>query len=264
MSNINRLLEIMQQLRDPETGCPWDLEQDFNSIIPHTIEETYEVVDAIESATKDGNWDSVKDELGDLLFQVVFYAQLGKERNLFEFDDVVTAISEKLVRRHPHVFADAKVKDVEEQTLHWEQLKQQEKAARLKHTNPENESILDDVTATLPALTYAYKLQKKVAQVGFDWTETGQVIEKLDEEINEFKIASDAKQQLEELGDVLFSCVNLIRHLGSDPESVMRATNNKFSARFRKVETLLKQQGKDIRQNLSIDELEAAWQRAKR
>lgn len=258
MNELEKLLDIMRQLRDPENGCPWDIEQTFNTIVPHTIEETYEVVDAIERAEQDGSWNEVKDELGDLLFQIVFYAQMAKEKGLFAFDDVAAAISDKLTRRHPHVFGDVEIRDSTEQTLHWEKLKAQEKNKK------STESVLDDVTPTLPALTLAYKMQKRAARVGFDWPDINGVQAKLDEEIAELKSANTREQQLDELGDILFSCVNLIRHLDSDPETVMRSANKKFSDRFRKMEILLKQQGKSLDDGLSIEEMETAWQLAKK
>ena len=255
--NIDRLLDIMQQLRDPQKGCPWDLAQTFTSILPHTIEETYELVEAIECAEQGGDRDAVKDELGDLLFQIVFYAQLAREQGWFEFEDIASAICDKLIRRHPHVFADARVKDAAEQTVHWEQLKAREKTAK------SGSSVLDDVTTTLPALTLAYKLQKRAARVGFDWPDRDGVLQKLEEELAELKAANSRDAQLDELGDVLFTCVNLARHLGSDPESVMRRANTKFSDRFRKMEALLQQQGKRLDQGLSLDDMETAWQKAK-
>jgi len=254
--DITSLLNIMQQLRDPDKGCPWDIAQNFKSIVPYTIEETYEVADAIEREA----WDEVKDELGDLLFQIVFYAQLAKEQQLFEFNDVVEAICDKLERRHPHVFGDAdSIDSVEEQTRNWEAIKKQEKA-----TQRNTHGILDDIIPNLPGLAHSLKLQKRAAKAGFDWPDIQGVIAKLDEEVTEFKQANSKAEQLDELGDVLFTCVNLIRHLDDDPEAVMRKTNKKFINRFEKMEALLQQQGKSFAGKLSIEEMENAWQAAKK
>ena len=206
MQAIQRLLSIMAQLRDPTTGCPWDKEQSFKTIVPHTLEEAYEVADAIERE----DHVALRDELGDLLFQVVFYAQLAKEKNLFDFNDVVTSISDKLERRHPHVFADAVITDAQAQTVHWEQLKAQERKAMTPSVTP---SVLDGIAQALPALNLAQKIQKRAAQVGFDWPSHDGVVDKVREELAELVADWDDKdKRQEELGDLLFTCVNLARH----------------------------------------------------
>ena len=254
MSSIHRLLEIMAQLRDPEHGCPWDQQQTYQSIVPHTIEETYEVADAIERE----DYAALCDELGDLLFQIVFYAQLAKEQQRFEFDDIVNAISDKLERRHPHVFADAKFDSAEQQTAHWEELKKSERA---QQQNAQSE--LDGIARTLPALSLARKLQSRAARVGFDWPEAEGVFDKLAEEIAELKQAwSQPSRRADELGDLLFTCVNLTRHAGEDPEEVLRRANRKFESRFRAMEAQAQQNQSSLK-DLSPQQLEALWQRAK-
>jgi len=254
MSSIHRLLKIMAQLRDPEHGCPWDLQQTYQTIVPHTIEETYEVADAIERE----DYAALCDELGDLLFQIVFYAQLAKEQQRFAFDDIVNAISDKLERRHPHVFAGAKFDSAEQQTAHWEELKKTERA---QQQNAQSE--LDGIARTLPALSLARKLQSRAARVGFDWPEPEGVFDKLAEEIAELQQAwSEPAHRAEELGDLLFTCVNLTRHAGEDPEEVLRRANRKFEQRFRAME-LQAQQNQTALKALSPQELETLWQRAK-
>jgi len=256
MQNIDRLLHIMQRLRDPESGCPWDREQTYQTIVPHTLEEAYEVADAIER----GDYAELRDELGDLLFQVVFYAQLAAEEGRFDFEQVVAAISDKLVRRHPHVFADKKFADAEEQTRHWESLKQEERTQKAAHTQP---SILDGIARTLPAMSLAHKLQKRAAQVGFDWPDHDGVLDKVHEEVAEIEQAwADPAQREEEIGDLLFTCVNLARHAGCDPEAALRRANQKFEQRFRQLESLARIQQKDLNQ-LSAQELETLWQQVK-
>jgi len=259
MQPIQRLLNIMQCLRDPENGCPWDREQTFNTIVPHTIEEAYEVADAIEK----GDMTEVKDELGDLLFQVVFYAQLGKEQELFDFDAIATAIADKMERRHPHVFADIKVADADEQTRHWEQLKADEREAR-STTGSEAASVLDGVTHTLPASTVAHKLQKRAAQVGFDWPDRQGVLAKLQEEIAEVQQAWDESKEArqDEIGDLLFTCVNLARHAGVDTETALRQANRKFEQRFRAVEKQLAKTDTPLGK-ADIATMESAWCKAK-
>lgn len=253
--DIQRLLDIMSQLRNPEGGCPWDLEQSWRTIVPHTIEEAYEVADAIEREA----YDEIQDELGDLLFQVVFYAQLAREEHRFEFGDIVTSICDKLERRHPHVFGDKKVADSEEQTRHWEQLKADERKTK---ANAEH-SVLDGIAHTLPALTVAQKLQKRAATVGFDWPEYEGVIAKVEEELEEVRQAwVEPDKRGEEIGDLLFSCVNLARHAGFDSETLLRKANRKFEQRFRLMEKELDKDGKSV-QASNLDELELAWQRAK-
>jgi len=255
---LNTLLDIMARLRDPQRGCPWDLEQDFSTIAPYTLEEAYEVAEAIERQAPD----EICDELGDLLFQVVFHAQMASERGWFDFADVVTAINEKLVRRHPHVFGDEKIADAAEQTLAWDRHKAKERAER----GVAADSVLDGVPLALPALLRAQKIQRRAARVGFDWDEIGDVVAKIDEELAELKQALAAGESVEhmreELGDLLFSGVNLARFLDADAESLMRAANQKFDRRFRRVEQLAHKAQRDL-QACSLDELEAYWQQAK-
>ena len=233
---IERLLEIMARLRDPARGCPWDLQQDFRSIAPHTLEEAYEVADAIEQ----GDLARLRDELGDLLFQVAFHAQLASEENAFAFGDVVDAICDKLTRRHPHVFGDAVVADAAEQTAAWERMKREERAAR------GDAGALADVPTALPALTRARKLGSRAAQAGFDWPDAAGPRAKIDEELAELdaaRLSSDPKAREAELGDLLFSVVNLARHLDVDPESALRRANERFARRFRHVERELDRLG---------------------
>jgi len=256
MQNIDRLLLIMQRLRDPESGCPWDREQTYQTIVPHTLEEAYEVADAIER----GDYAELRDELGDLLFQVVFYAQLAAEEGRFDFEQVAAAISDKLVRRHPHVFADKKFADAEEQTRHWETLKQEERTQKATHTQ---QSILDGIARSLPAMSLANKLQKRAAQVGFDWPDHDGVVDKVREELAEIEQAwADPAQREDEIGDLLFTCVNLARHAGCDPEAALRRANQKFERRFRQLEQLARIQQKELNQ-LSAQALEALWQQVK-
>ena len=268
---IRRLLGIMAKLRDPDGGCPWDVEQDFASIAPHTIEEAYEVADAIEQ----GDMAALQDELGDLLFQVVFHAQMASEAGDFDFDAVVEAIADKMVRRHPHVFGDARIDGAEAQTVAWEEHKRLEREARNNARNPpgaENPDAngpgaLDGVIAALPALTRALKLQKRAARVGFDWHETAPVIGKVSEELAEVEAeiaaGGDAAKLRDEVGDLLFCCVNLARKLGIDPETALRGGNAKFERRFRRMEELLNADGKRI-EDLPVDEvLDVYWTRVK-
>jgi MazG family protein len=233
---IERLLEIMARLRDPARGCPWDLQQDFRSIAPHTLEEAYEVADAIER----GDLDALRDELGDLLFQVVFHAELARERGAFTFDDVARAISDKLTRRHPHVFGDAVVADAEAQTRAWDRLKAEERRAKGQG------GALADVPAALPALARAGKLGRRAADAGFDWPDAAGPRAKIDEELAELDGAaqSASPERLEaELGDLLFSVVNLARHLGVDAETALRRSNDRFTRRYRHLEAALAAQG---------------------
>ena len=252
------LLEIMSRLRDPDTGCPWDLEQNFSTIAPYTLEEAYEVAEAIRR----NNAVSLCDELGDLLFQVVFHAQMARELDWFEFSDVVTAINRKLIRRHPHVFADESVADADAQSAAWEQHKARERNAKAGDTP----SALDGIAVALPALVRAQKMQQRAARVGFDWTEIGHVVDKLEEELGELKqalAAGESTQRLqEELGDLMFSGVNLARFLGADAETLLRNASDKFESRFRLVERLARQKERDM-QDCSLDELESLWQQAK-
>lgn len=256
MKPIDRLLDIMAQLRNPNGGCPWDVEQDFASIAPHTLEEAYEVVDAIYENDMTG----LREELGDLLLQVVFHAQMANEAKLFDFDDVAEAISEKLVRRHPHVFGDADIKTAEAQTAAWESIKELERAAKGEPEKPA--SILDDVPKALPALLRAHKLQKRAARTGFDWADIQDIFAKLDEETGELQEAIAEKQSSErlkdEMGDLLFVCVNLARRLGVNPEEALSATNRKFERRFHFIE----QQADDL-DALTLEQMDALWNAAK-
>lgn len=253
---VTRLIEIMAALRDPVTGCPWDLEQDFGSIAPYTLEEAYEVADAIER----GDLGDLRDELGDLLLQVVFHAQMARERQAFDFDDVVNGICEKLVRRHPHVFADESVGSATEQTELWERLKAEEKAGR----GPAG--LLDDVPVALPALTRAAKLGRRAARAGFDWPDPDGPRRKVAEELGEIDTAIDAgrpRAEVEgEFGDLLFAMVNWARHLGIDPEAALRRSNGKFVRRFRHVEQRLAESGLSGAE-AGLERLDAWWDEAK-
>ena len=254
--SIQRLLTIMSRLRDPERGCPWDREQTFVTIAPYTIEEAYEVADAIER----GDLDDLKSELGDLLFQVVFHAHMAREQGRFDFDDVVNAISDKLERRHPHVFADAKIGTAQEQNVAWEEHKRKERVSRNVQA-----SVLDDVPVGLPALTRAAKLGKRASSVGFDWPDIDGVFDKIEEELRELRVALNAKDPDEihaELGDVLFSLANLSRHVKVDLETALRRTNAKFERRFRYVEEALRKCGKTPSE-VTLDEMDALWNEAK-
>jgi ATP diphosphatase len=258
-TSIERLLDIMARLRDPSAGCPWDIEQNYRSIVPHTIEEAYEVADAIER----GDLVGLRDELGDLLFQVVFYAQMAREDGSFDFEAVVRGICEKMVARHPHVFGDAEIATAEAQTLAWESGKAEERKARSGNLPL---SALDGVALPLPAATRAIKLQKRAARVGFDWPDPQQVIAKIEEEIAEVRaeIVEDPDQDRleDEIGDVLFACVNLARKLNIDPEQALRRCNAKFERRFRSVELGLAERGKSADQ-ATLEEMEELWVAAK-
>ncbi|MFD1508708.1 nucleoside triphosphate pyrophosphohydrolase [Lacimonas salitolerans] len=251
-----RLLEIMRRLRDPDTGCPWDIAQDFATIAPYTIEEAYEVADAIEREA----WDELKGELGDLLFQSVFHAQMAAERGLFTFDEVADTMSDKMVARHPHVFGDeTRDKSPEQQTVDWEAIKAEERAAKGAR------GVLDDVATGLPALLRAHKLQKRAARVGFDWPQTTQVLDKIVEEAREVQEAHETlgpDQVEEEIGDLLFVMANLARHLGVEPESALRRANAKFIRRFGRIEALLAERGKTPDQS-DLAEMDALWNVAK-
>ncbi|HEX4160734.1 MAG TPA: nucleoside triphosphate pyrophosphohydrolase [Rhizomicrobium sp.] len=254
--SIDELLAIIRRLRDPQSGCPWDREQNFRSIAPYTIEEAYEVGGAIEEE----DWPALKEELGDLLFQVVFHAQMADERGLFDFGDVVRAIADKMLRRHPHVFADLKgIDTAAAQTTAWEEHKSRERAAK-------QHGILDDVPVALPALLRALKLQNRAARVGFDWESASKVVEKIAEEAAEIVDAQAhgaAPEKLEdEIGDLLFAVGNLARHLNVDPEVALRSTNAKFVRRFRQIETALAKQHRSLSE-ASLAEMEALWQAAK-
>lgn len=254
---LQRLLTIMQQLRDPQQGCPWDKQQTFDSIAPYTLEETYEVLDAI--SRKD--YGDLQEELGDLLFQVVFYAQMAGEQQLFDFTDVCHSISAKLERRHPHIFAGNDRSDITEINRHWEQLKQQERQDKALT------SALDDIPRAMPALMRAYKIQKRCSNVGFDWKETGPVLDKVHEEIAEVmeevnRPVINPQRLEEEIGDLLFATVNLSRHLGSKAETALQKANDKFEKRFRQVEQIIADQGLSI-QDATLQQMEQAWQQVK-
>ena len=256
MSPVDRLNAIMARLRDPVGGCPWDVEQTFRTIAPYTLEEAYEVADAIER----GDWDELKSELGDLLFQVVFHARMAEEQGLFAFDDVANAIADKLERRHPHVFGDEAAKpDGAAQKARWEDIKAAERAAKAQH------GVLDDVPVGLPALARAAKLTKRAARVGFDWPSTAEVLDKLDEEVAELKAeiaAGDLDKARGELGDLLFVMANLARKLGVDPEDALRGTNAKFVRRFAFIEAELAKDGRSPEQS-DLAEMDALWNAAK-
>lgn len=255
-SGIDKLLAIMAMLRDPEHGCPWDLKQDFASIVPHTIEEAYEVAEAIANQ----DYPELKKELGDLLFQTVFYSQLGQEQGMFDFDQIAETMCDKLIRRHPHVFGDKAFSDEAAIKANWENTKAQERL----QANANNTSALDDIPLALPALSRAYKIQKRAASVGFDWPDTTGVIDKIAEEIEEVKHELEQDQQsltrvADELGDLYFALTNLVRHLGLKPEQVVSQANKKFESRFRTVEQISEQ---PLAQ-LNLEQLEALWQQAK-
>tara|TARA_B100000795_G_C22767476_1_gene426329 strand:+ start:666 stop:1493 length:828 start_codon:yes stop_codon:yes gene_type:complete len=260
---MQQLLDIMAQLRNPDGGCPWDLKQDFRSILPHTLEEAYEVADAIESDDRI----QLRDELGDLLFQVVFYCQLAREEGSFEFADVAQTMSDKLIRRHPHVFGPqanglkqgATGLDADQVLERWESIKQAERDAKQQH------SVLDDVPNALPAMQRSAKLQKRAANVGFDWPDVTPVLANMAEELEEVQQAfasGDKDHTLEELGDLMFACVNMARHLKQDPEQVMRAANAKFERRFRFLESQLLEAGEQL-ENVSLERMDAGWDAAK-
>ena len=268
MYKLDDLLHLMARLRDPQNGCPWDLKQSYATIVPYTLEEAYEVADTIER----GDFDHLREELGDLLFQVVYYAQLAREEGRFEFDAVVDGITRKLVRRHPHVFPDgdlygkpdpAKLQEAAVKQR-WEELKAEERAA--KAAEPVQLSLLDDVPHALPALSRANKLQKRASQVGFDWADALPVVDKVREELDEVLEAmagNDAEAQAEEVGDLLFVVVNLARKLKVDPETALRAANAKFERRFRYIETALRDQGRSL-EGTSLEEMDELWGAAKR
>lgn len=257
-NHVDKLLAIMAALRDPENGCPWDIEQNFKTISAYTIEEAYEVADAIERE----DMHDLKDELGDLLFQVVYHAQMANEQGAFSFDNVVAAINDKLVRRHPHVFGEEKAEDM--QALHdaWEKHKRRER----KEKSPANKSLLDGIASTMPALRWSSKLQKRASHHGFDWNDVAPVFDKLQEEIAELKAEighEDNHDRIaDEMGDILFACVNLSHHLDVNPEQALRDSNLKFISRFHVVEQLLQEDGK-IMDDCSVEELEGYWKKAK-
>ena len=284
--NIGTLLNVMTRLRDPDSGCPWDIEQDFKTIAPYTIEEAYEVAQAIQ----DSDMDALRDELGDLLLQVVYHAEMAREAGAFDFDDVAAGISDKMIRRHPHVFADTKISDATHQSLAWETQKANERSVQAEKSNTPA-SALDGVALALPALMRAEKLQKRAARVGFDWHDTAPVIEKIAEELAEVEDAAsdsgntnggntnggdtnggdtnggdtnggDNENLSLECGDLLFACVNLVRHMGIDAENALRQANVKFEKRFRRLEELVASENLKPEQ-MSLEELEQVWQRVK-
>ena len=257
--SIDELLAIMARLRDPEHGCPWDVEQDFDSIAAYTVEEAYEVADAIDRR----DMQDLKDELGDLLLQVVFHARMAEEAGHFDFSDVAGAISDKMVRRHPHVFADASFADAEEQTRAWEAIK----AAERKHKGDDDTSALAGVARGLPEFKRALKLQRRAASVGFDWPDHGPVLDKLAEELDEvreqFEQGGDPAGLRDEIGDLLFVMVNLARHAHVDVSRALRHANAKFERRFRRMEALAEASGKPMAER-ELDDQEALWQAVKR
>jgi MazG family protein len=258
MENTRRLLAIMARLRDPQGGCPWDLQQDFTSLVPYTLEEAYEVADAIER----GDLHDLKSELGDLLLQVVFHSRLGEEQGLFDFDAVAGAIADKLVRRHPHVFAGMEFASDEERLHYWENSKRDEHKDK---TGEHSESLLDGVAAALPALMRAQKLQKRASRVGFDWPDPEGVFAKIEEELAELRAACAGGTRghvEEEIGDLLFAAVNLARHLKVDAEAALQAGNRKFLRRFQHVESRLASQGRSLA-DASLAEMDALWDEAK-
>jgi len=265
--DISRLLEIMSRLRNPVSGCPWDIKQDFASIIPYTLEEAYEVADAVER----GDFVDLKDELGDLLLQVVFHAQMAQEAGLFEFGDVVGAITSKMIRRHPHIFGNKRDLTPDQVKALWGEIKAEEKTLRLKERAAAGKpvehrvSALDGVPTPLPALGRAVKLQEKAGKVGFDWNDAREVLHKMREEIDEIEQAlegGDTREIAGEIGDMLFAIANLARHLKIDPEAALRLTNAKFTRRFHFIEDQLAMNDRRP-EGASLEELEALWQAAK-
>ena len=253
MKSIQELVDIMSALRDPETGCPWDRQQTMESIIPYTLEEIYELVDALER----NNMEDVRDELGDLLFHVIFYSQMASESGSFGFADVIAGVCDKLKRRHPHVFSGQQVDTIEDVKSNWEKIKREERAG----------DYLDNIAKALPAMLRAEKLQKRAAQVGFDWDKPAPVLAKVEEEVSELKqemAAAQTRSRLQsELGDVLFAAVNLARHLDVNPEIALREANNKFEQRFRFIQTTLEEEGQDL-ETASTEKMEELWDQAKK
>jgi MazG family protein len=257
-TDISRLIAIMARLRDPQGGCPWDLEQTFATIAPYTVEEAYEVADAIER----NDLGDLRDELGDLLLQVVFHSRMAEEQGEFTLNDVIKSICNKMIRRHPHVFGEASFETVAAQSAAWEEIKAAERAAK----GPERARVLDDVPSGLPGLLRAVKLTKRAARVGFDWPDISTVLDKLHEEISELQVEIDAGERdkaREELGDLLFVCANLARKLEVDPEDALRAANAKFTRRFRFIEDALEARGLTPAQS-NLEEMDGLWDEAKR
>ncbi len=258
---LSRLLEIMARLRNPEGGCPWDIEQTFETIAPYTIEEAYEVADAI--ARKD--FGDLKDELGDLLLQVVYHAEMAREAGHFGFDEIARSIGEKMVRRHPHVFGDAEIASAEHQSIAWEDVKAQERDEKSGNQAGPAPSALDGVPLALPALMRAEKLGKRAARVGFDWPDISGVLAKVDEELAELRAELDdgtSARQAQEIGDLLFACANLARKAGLDPETALHGASRRFESRFRFLEAALRAQQRDPK-SVPLAELEKLWQAAK-
>ena len=258
--DIDRLIEIMAALRTPKTGCPWDIEQNFATIAPYTIEEAYEIADAIAR----GDLADLKDELGDLLLQVVFHARMAQEQGAFDFGAVVEAITAKLIRRHPHVFGQERADNPRSVKGLWEDIKAQEKAAKRARGQPADEGALGGVPVALPAMTRALKLQSKASRVGFDWNDPRAVLRKIREEADEIEAALDSEESAAaaEVGDLLFAAVNLARHLQADPETLLRQTNRKFERRFAAIERALAARGKKP-QDTTLAEMDALWDEAK-
>lgn len=272
LTGLDKLTTLMAMLRDPETGCPWDLKQTFDSLIPYTIEEAYEVAQAIE----DKDYPDLKSELGDLLFQVVFYAQLGKEQSLFDFNDIIDGICNKLISRHPHVFSDAQFETEAQIKQNWEN----QKAAERQSKDSNSTSVLDDIPLAIPAISRAYKIQKRAASVGFDWPNVHGALDKVSEEIEEVKaeLVTNLGEQgnsstpksysdnidaiADELGDLYFALTNVTRHLGLNPEQVIKAANNKFEKRFRHVEKTAEAENVDMKSS-DLEQLDAWWDLAK-
>ena len=258
MSAIQELVNIMKALRDPDSGCPWDRQQTMSSIVPHSLEEVYELVDAIERSSQE----DIKDELGDLLFHIVFYSQMASEAGSFDFEDVVSSVCEKLKRRHPHVFAGQRIDTTEELRNNWEQIKQEERRTK----NRQGDGYLDNIAVALPAMLRSVKLQEHAALVGFDWNDPAPVMAKIEEEVDEVKQAMAEPQHRsrlqDELGDLLFATINLARHMGISPEMALRGTNNRFVQRFRYIQKALEAEGQDLA-TASADKMEELWEQAK-
>jgi len=257
LPHMESLLDVMAKLRDPACGCPWDIEQSFETIAPYTIEEAYEVADAIDRQ----DMPALREELGDLLLQVVFHSQMAKDQGLFEFEDVAQSIASKMIDRHPHVFGETKFDSVEEQKAHWESLKQQERELK----SDETVSAIDGVALALPALTRAEKIQKRASRVGFDWDDLTPVLDKIDEEVNELWQAAASKDAAaieDELGDLLFSVTNVARHMQVDPEQALKRATAKFEKRFKSIEKALEADGKEM-SGTSSEVLDQYWRRSK-
>jgi len=269
MATFDDLVALMSRLRSPE-GCPWDREQTYETLAPMLLEEAYEAFEAVEEA-REGRPLELRDELGDLLFQIVFYAQVARERGEFTIDDVTEAIHTKMVRRHPHVFGDVTVRDNEELLRNWEAMKAEEKRAAGKERSADDSSLLDGVSRKAPALMEAHQLSTKAARVGFDWQHLEDIFDKLHEEIDELKMAiknhaaetGDKAQVREELGDLLFAVTNIARHLQVEPEAALKSTNRKFRRRFQYIEVQLRERGREPGA-ATLDEMEALWQEAKK